>query len=54
MPPDRVTHVAFLRNVMIGRKGLERELLIRTFVACGASSAVSVLATGNVVFEASC
>ena len=43
--------VAFIRNVMIGRKGLARELLLETFGRCGATNASSFLATGNVIFE---
>jgi uncharacterized protein (DUF1697 family) len=45
-------HVAFLRNVMVGRSGLTREALVGAFRDCGASSAESFLATGNIVFEA--
>jgi uncharacterized protein (DUF1697 family) len=44
-------HVAFLRNVMVGRAGLTREVLVGAFRDCGASSAESFLATGNIVFE---
>jgi uncharacterized protein (DUF1697 family) len=42
--------VAFLRNVMIGRKGLTQEVLQGAFLAAGAQEATSVLAAGNVVF----
>ena len=45
-------YVAFMRNVMIGRRGLERSLLIDAFERHGAKTANSFLATGNVVFEA--
>jgi uncharacterized protein (DUF1697 family) len=44
-------HVAFLRNVMVGRAGLTREAIVGAFRDCGASSAESFLATGNIVFE---
>jgi uncharacterized protein (DUF1697 family) len=44
-------HVAFLRNVMVGRSGLTGEALVEAFRDCGASSAESFLATGNIVFE---
>jgi uncharacterized protein (DUF1697 family) len=45
-----VTYVAFIRNVMIGRKGLTRDVLLGAFTRCGATMAVSVLTTGNIVF----
>lgn len=45
-----VTYVAFIRNVMIGRKGLTCDVLLGAFIRCGASMAVSVLGTGNIVF----
>jgi len=44
-------HVAFLRNVMVGRDGLTRELLLGAFRECGASFTESFLATGNIAFE---
>jgi uncharacterized protein (DUF1697 family) len=44
-------HVAFLRNVMVGRAGLTRAVLEGAFRDCGASFAESFLATGNIVFE---
>jgi uncharacterized protein (DUF1697 family) len=44
-------HVAFLRNVMVGRAGLTQEALVCAFRDCGASSVESFLATGNVVFD---
>jgi uncharacterized protein (DUF1697 family) len=43
-------YVAFLRNVMIGRKGLTQEVLLDAFATAGAEDAASVLVTGNVVF----
>jgi uncharacterized protein (DUF1697 family) len=43
--------VAFLRNVMVGRAGLTREVIVGAFRDCGASFAESFLATGNIVFE---
>ena len=44
-------HIAFLRNVMVGRAGLTRGVIVSAFLECGASSAESFLATGNIVFE---
>jgi uncharacterized protein (DUF1697 family) len=44
-------HVAFLRNVMVGRAGLTRAVLEEAFRVCGASFSESFLATGNIVFE---
>ncbi len=44
-------HVAFLRNVMVGRAGLTREVIVGAFLDCGASFAESFLVTGNIVFE---
>jgi uncharacterized protein (DUF1697 family) len=44
-------HVAFLRNVMVGRSGLTRAVLAGAFRDCGASFAESFLATGNIIFE---
>jgi uncharacterized protein (DUF1697 family) len=44
-------HVAFFRNVMVGRSGLTQEALVCAFRDCGASSVESFLATGNIVFE---
>jgi uncharacterized protein (DUF1697 family) len=44
-------HVAFLRNVMVGRAGLTRAVLESAFRDCGASFAESFLATGNIVFD---
>jgi len=44
-------HVAFLRNVMVGRAGLTRAVLAGAFGDCGASFAESFLATGNIIFD---
>jgi uncharacterized protein (DUF1697 family) len=46
-----LVHVAFLRNVMVGRGGLTRAVLEGAFRDCGATFAESFLATGNIVFE---
>jgi uncharacterized protein (DUF1697 family) len=46
-----VIAVAFIRNVMIGRKGLFRDPLLDAFARCGAVRARSLMSTGNVVFE---
>lgn len=42
--------VAFVRNVMVGRNGLTRDVLLGVFAAAGADAPVSHLATGNVSF----
>jgi uncharacterized protein (DUF1697 family) len=46
----RIRRVAFVRNVMIGREGLTRDVLLRVFLDAGADAPVSHLATGNVSF----
>jgi uncharacterized protein (DUF1697 family) len=43
-------HVAFIRNVMIGRADLHRDVLLRIFTDAGALDPHSHLATGNVSF----
>jgi uncharacterized protein (DUF1697 family) len=43
-------HVAFIRNVMIGRAGLHRDVLLRVLADAGAIEPRSHLATGNVSF----
>ena len=43
-------HVAFIRNVMIGRAGLHCDVLLRFFTDAGAVEPRSHLATGNVSF----
>jgi uncharacterized protein (DUF1697 family) len=43
-------HVAFIRNVMIGRAGLHRDVLLGIFAEAGATEPRSHLATGNVSF----
>jgi uncharacterized protein (DUF1697 family) len=48
-PPSR--HVAFIRNVMIGRADLHRDVLLRIFADAGAVEPRSHLATGNVSFS---
>lgn len=42
--------VAFIRNVMVGRQGLHREVLAECFERAGAENVQSHLATGNVTF----
>ena len=44
-------HVAFIRNVMIGRAGLDRDVLLRILADAGARDPRSHLATGNVSFD---
>lgn len=48
MPAPR--HVAFLRNVMIGRSNLHADVLLQIFRDAGALEPRSHLATGNVSF----
>jgi uncharacterized protein (DUF1697 family) len=43
-------HVAFIRNVMIGRAGLHADVLLGIFADAGADDPRSHLATGNVSF----
>jgi uncharacterized protein (DUF1697 family) len=43
-------HIAFIRNVMIGRANLHRDALLRVFRDAGALDPQSHLATGNVSF----
>jgi uncharacterized protein (DUF1697 family) len=48
-----VTHVAFLRAVNVGGRGLVKMTdLQKAFTAAGATNARTVIASGNVVFEA--
>ena len=44
--------VAFVRNVMIGREGLHRPVLLDLFRQAGADSPRSYISTGNVTFTA--
>jgi uncharacterized protein (DUF1697 family) len=46
-----VRWVGFVRNVMLGREGVDRALLVTTVLEAGATDARSHLATGNVTFE---
>jgi uncharacterized protein (DUF1697 family) len=41
-----------VRNVMLGREGLHRDVLLRLVDAAGGRSAASHLATGNLTFDA--
>ncbi len=41
----------FIRNIMVGRKGLTQAVLLAAFQASGATNARSFLATGNIAFE---
>ncbi len=43
-------HVAFVRNIMIGREGLTRTVLLGFFEEHGATDPVSYISTGNVGF----
>ena len=49
-PTER--HVAFIRNVMIGRDGLTREVLVKAVDDAGGLDPRSYLSTGNVSFTA--
>ena len=44
------TYIAFVRNVMQGREGLTKELLVQAFEQAGALNIVTHLTTGNVSF----
>ena len=44
-------YAAFIRNIMVGRNGLTREVLCAAFKQGGAGEVISFLATGNLVFE---
>jgi uncharacterized protein (DUF1697 family) len=44
-------YVGLVRNVMLGREGLHREVLLRLVDAAGGRSATSHLTTGNLTFE---
>lgn len=48
---DRITYVAFVRAVMLGREGLHRQVLLDLFEEAGAVDPVSYITTGNVSFE---
>jgi uncharacterized protein (DUF1697 family) len=48
---DSLRYVAFIRNVMIGRAGLDRDALLQIFAGAGAMDPRSHLATGNVSFD---
>lgn len=45
-------YVAFVRNVMIGREGLHRQVLLDCFIDAGAQAPRSYVSTGNVSFSA--
>lgn len=47
---EAVRHVAFVRNIMIGREGLTRQVLLGFFEEHGASDPASYITTGNVGF----
>jgi len=48
---DSLRYVALIRNVMIGRAGLDRDALLQIFAGAGAMDPRSHLATGNVSFD---
>lgn len=45
-------HIALVRNIMLGRDGLDRVTLLDTVARAGGSRARSYLTTGNVTFDA--
>ena len=45
-------YVAFVRNIMVGREGLHRDVLLRLLAEARARDGASHLATGNVSFDA--
>jgi uncharacterized protein (DUF1697 family) len=45
-------YVGLVRNVMVGREGLHREVLLRLLDAAGGAHGDSYLATGNLLFDA--
>jgi len=47
-----VRYAAFIRNIMVGRNGLTRAVLVDAFERSGGQDVASVLATGNIVFSA--
>ena len=46
-------YVGLIRNVMVGREGLHREVLLRLLAEAGAGNGSSYLSTGNMLFDAS-
>ena len=44
-------YVGLVRNVMLGREGLHRDVLLRVVDAAGGRSAASPLTTGNLMFD---
>jgi hypothetical protein len=44
-------YVGLVRNVMLGREGLHRDVLLRPVDAAGGRSAQSHLAAGNLTFD---
>ena len=52
MSTDAARHVGFVRNVMIGREGLHRQVLLDLFSDAGAEAPRSYISTGNVSFSA--
>lgn len=47
-----VRWVGLVRNVMVGREGLTKDVLVQAALAAGGGDVRSVLGTGNVVFTA--
>jgi uncharacterized protein (DUF1697 family) len=45
-------YVGLVRNVMLGREGLDRDVLLRLLHAAGGRDGVSCLVTGNLLFDA--
>lgn len=47
-----VRSVAFVRNIMVGRRGLTRDVLLDIFKSAGAEDTQSYITTGNFAFTA--
>ncbi|MGI9528598.1 MAG: DUF1697 domain-containing protein [Acidimicrobiia bacterium] len=52
MSDDSTRHIGFVRNVMIGREGLHRQVLLDLFSNAGAEAPRSYISTGNISFSA--
>ena len=48
-----VRYIAFVRNIMVGRRGLTRDVLLDIFATAGALETRSFIATGNFAFTSS-
>jgi uncharacterized protein (DUF1697 family) len=48
----QLRYVAFIRNIMVGRRGLTAEVLVQAFLESGGKDVRSVLSTGTIVYSA--